>query len=105
MGAATLNVRMPKELKRNGDWVLEREGITVSEAVRQFYRFLETEQAVPDWLAQYNEKSEDAFEKRRKSIDKLVGIVALPADFDLEVARRERLARYDFDWDDDEAML
>ena len=34
MEVATLNVRMSKELKGNGDAVLERCGVSVSEAVR-----------------------------------------------------------------------
>ena len=93
MGMATLNVRMPEDLKRSGDRVLEREGVSVSEAVRRLYRYLEDEQTVPEWLRDGEGGNEDIFERRRRALCQLVGSVELPPDFDLDVVRHERLMR------------
>lgn len=90
---ATLNVRMPEELKRSGDRVLEREGVSVSDAVRGLYRYLEDEQKVPEWLIEGTESKDDVFERRRRTLRQLVGIVDLPLDFDLDAVRHERLMR------------
>ncbi|WP_139652116.1 type II toxin-antitoxin system RelB/DinJ family antitoxin [Raoultibacter phocaeensis] len=93
MGMATLNVRMPEDLKRNGDRVLEREGVSVSDAVRGLYRYLEDEQKVPEWLIEGTESKDDVFERRRRALRQLVGIVSLPPDFDFDAVRHERLMR------------
>lgn len=52
MGAtATLNIRLPEELKEHGMQVLAKQHISVSEAVRQLFCELESSQQVPDFLA------------------------------------------------------
>ena len=94
MGAeATLNVRMPQDLKERGEHVLAREGVSTSKAVRGLYRHLDELQRVPDWL---REGETDAYEKRRKGIRNLVGIVSLPDDLDMSEVRAERLSRIEF---------
>ena len=93
MGTATLNVRMPEDLKRSGDRVLEREGISVSDAVRGLYRYLEYEQKAPEWLRHGEDGNEDVFERRRRALRQLVGIVDLPPDFDPDAVSHERLMR------------
>ena len=83
---ATLNVRMPEDLKRNGDIV------SVSDAVRGLYRFLESEQDVPAWVL--CERREDAFGERRRLLREIAGIAPLPDGFSLDDVKRERLARF-----------
>ena len=53
MAAATaqLNVRVPAELKRGGDEVLSRFGISASEAVRGLLDYVVSHQAPPEFLA------------------------------------------------------
>ena len=48
---ATLNIRLPEELKEHGMQVLARQHISVSEAVRQLFCELERSQQVPEFLA------------------------------------------------------
>ncbi len=98
---ATLNVRMPEDLKRNGDMVLARAGVSVSDAVRELYRLLEREQTVPAWLTEG--RAEDAFEHRRQLLRSVAGAAAVPSDFDLDDLKRERLAGLIEDAGDGEA--
>lgn len=46
---ATLNVRLPEDLKEQGMRVLEREGVSVSELIRDLFRELEETQELPDF--------------------------------------------------------
>ena len=93
MGTATLNVRMPEELKRNGDRVLARGGLSVSEAVRRLYEEIVREQKIPDWLVGKGTEEEGRrmIEEKRKAIQSMAGII--PADLDLETVKRERVER------------
>ena len=50
MAVATLNVRLPEDLKERGMQVLEREGVSVSELVRDLFRELEKTQELPDFV-------------------------------------------------------
>ena len=86
---ATLNVRLPESLKAHGSAVLEKEGMSVSDAVRSLYEYMEREQAFPDALR--TQPTEDAFARRRALMRSMVGI--LPADITLEEAREARFAR------------
>lgn len=93
---ATLNVRFPgklKDLKRRGDAVLAREGISTSEAVRGLYRHLDATQKAPAWL---KAPSEDVYERRRAAMRSIAGTVDVPADFDARMIKEERLSRLDF---------
>lgn len=77
MGAtATLNVRLPEELKERGMQVLARQHVSVSEAVRQLFCELERSQQVPDFLAQ--ESAASTVEGRRALLRAMTG-VARPA--------------------------
>ena len=86
---ATLNVRLPETLKTRGNAVLEKEGLSVSDAVRSLYEYMEREQAYPDALRA--RPAEDLFAKRRELMRSMIGI--LPADITLEEAREARFAR------------
>lgn len=91
---ATLNVRIDKNLKARGDAVLMREGASVSDAIRELYRYLDQSQKLPFWMKEEGEN--DVYEQRREGIRSLVGVVSLPDDFDLNELRAERLSRHEF---------
>ena len=46
---ATLNVRLPEGLKERGMQVLEREGVSVSELIRDLFYELEETQEIPEF--------------------------------------------------------
>lgn len=46
---ATLNVRLPEDLKERGMQVLEREGVSASELIRDLFRELGETQQLPDF--------------------------------------------------------
>ena len=87
---ATLNVRLPEELKKYGGQVLDRNGISVSDAVRSLFEYLQDNQCLPAFLEKSDEES--IYERRRKLARSLVGIVSVPEGFDAREAREERLA-------------
>jgi len=90
MGMATLNVRMPEELKDRGMQVLKREGLSVSDLMRDIFSYLEENQEVPEFAAASKQgMSEADIAKRRAAMQSLVGI--LPPDVDVKAARHERL--------------
>lgn len=91
MEVATLNVRMSKELKGNGDAVLERCGISVSEAVRGLYEYLAREQKLPDFIATKEDRVSEKTRARREAFRQIIGIV--PEDISLDDIRSQRLAR------------
>ena len=89
---ATINVRLPHELKERGGQVLERENISISDLVRELYAYMEKNQEIPEALTP---KREDIFEKRRRLIKESVGILEIPRNYGIEQARAERIeARY-----------
>lgn len=87
--SATLNVRLPESLKVHGAAVLEREGLTVSDAVRSLYECMEREQTFPEALR--SQPADDPFTRRREIARSMIGI--LPADLTIEEAREARFAR------------
>ncbi len=91
MGTATLNVRLPEELKERGLQVLEREGVSVSDLVRDLFGYLEENQELPDFAVDSKRMKKADVERRRAAMESLVGI--LPSDIDLDKARTERLMR------------
>ena len=92
MGMATLNVRMPEELKDRGMQVLEKEGVSVSDLVRDLFGYLEENQEVPEFVtASKPGMSKADAEQRRAAMRSLIGI--LPPDVDIEAARHEYLMR------------
>ena len=89
---ATINVRLPQELKERGGQVLERENISISDLVRELYAYMEKNQEIPEALTP---KREDVFEKRRRLMKESVGVLELPRNYDIKQARTERIkARY-----------
>ena len=89
--ASTLNIRLLDSLKAHGNQVLEKEGITVSEAVRKLYEYLEREQKMPECLMSNAE--DDIYERRRATLKQFAGCAPLPSGFTAENVRCERLAR------------
>ena len=87
---ATLNVRLPEELKKHGAQVLDRNGVSVSDAVRGLYEYLQKNQCLPAFLEKAEEKT--VYEQRRELARSLVGIVSIPEGFDARQAHEERLA-------------
>lgn len=89
---ATLNIRLPEDLKEHGMQVLEREGVSVSDLVRDLFRELEETQELPEFAQKRREGSkQESIALKRASLRDMVGI--LPEDASLDVARRERLER------------
>jgi DNA-damage-inducible protein J len=92
MQEATMNVRMPLELKQQGDEVLQREKVSVSQAVRGLYEYLRTEQQLPLFLQKEKEDEKARLIKKRQALMReMVGIV--PPDIDLGAIKEARLAR------------
>ena len=85
----TLIKRLPEELKRHGGQVLERYGLSVSEAVRGLYEYLDREQGLPDFLE--TSGHDDPWTEKRVLMRSLVGIAKGKEGFDPVTARRERL--------------
>lgn len=72
MGAtATLNIRLPEELKEHGKQVLAKRHISVSEAVRQLFCELERSQQVPDFLT--GASAGNDIRERRELLRAMVG--------------------------------
>lgn len=92
MKQATLNVRMPEALKRSGDKVLSREGISVSKAVRKLYEYLDEQQEFPDVLDTGREKRKEKIAHRRAAAESMVGILSPDVDFE-EVLNKRRLQK------------
>ncbi len=89
---STLNIRLPQDLKSHGLQVLDRAGISTSEAVRDLFRLLEQEQDVPDWMT--SGTSDDVFEERRHLLRKVAGIAGSNPDLTVDELKYERTARY-----------
>lgn len=86
---AVLNIRLPEELKKHGNQVLEREGVSVSQVVRDLYEFMSAEQDIPSFAKRANE--EDRYERRRKALREIQGTIRVPHDADLGKLRDERI--------------
>ena len=91
MADATLNIRLDQALKQHGSEVLQREGVTVTQAVRALYKYMEANQKLPDILFPEAEQAQSVANKRRDLMRSMVGI--LPADASLAQAKEARLAR------------
>jgi len=90
---ATINVRLPLSLKNGGEAVLEREGLSVSEAIRRFYEFLDKQQTLPECvIASGEDTPRDLINKKRSILRSLTGI--LPSDTSLDLIRDERLKKH-----------
>ena len=87
--AGTLNVRLPETLKQHGCEVLDRQGVSTSEAVRALFTYLEREQELPSQLFAVASPPADP---RRNLMREMVGII--PQGYSLEDARADRLAAH-----------
>lgn len=47
---ATLNVRLSESLKNHGTQVLDRAGVSTTQAVRSLFEYMEREQSLPDYM-------------------------------------------------------
>ena len=93
--AATINVRMPETLKRNGGKVLERDQVSPSELVRSVYRYMDKHQEIPACLELSCDDQRSTQDRRRALLREITGTIDLPADFDIKAARAERIeAKY-----------
>lgn len=61
----TLNVRLDESLKRQGCYVLERNGMSTSEIVRNLFELLVRTQEVPESLRSDEEKGTEALRKHK----------------------------------------
>ena len=90
---ATINVRMPQNLKTGAEAVLEREGVSVSEAIRRFYVCLEELQELPDCIRDPElASSEERIAQKREVLKGLLGIAS--STHSLEHIRDERISRH-----------
>ena len=88
--AGTINARLPEDLKRHGAQVLDREGVSVTQAIRSLFEYLEREQTVPEWM-QAEGKSAAEIARKRKKLRSLVGIAEITEDFDGRAAYRQHV--------------
>lgn len=90
MTMATLNVRIPADLKRRGMQVLDREGVSVSDAVRGTFEHIACTQEVPSYLKGEEAKSRnDAIQRKRALLRSMVGV--LPNDAAEETSWHDHL--------------
>ena len=90
--ASTLNIRLLDSLKTHGNQVLEREGISASEAVRKLYEYLEREQKMPDCLMQKAEQ--DKYELRRRALKEFAQMTCAKSAWRERGSCNESLFRY-----------
>lgn len=86
--SAVLNIRLPEELKHHGNQVLERNGISTSEAVRKLYEYLESEQDIPEFMNDC--ANTKVYEKRRRALRCIAGSLHIPEELNLSDLRKER---------------
>jgi antitoxin component of RelBE/YafQ-DinJ toxin-antitoxin module len=93
MDTATINVRLPRELKDASDAVLKREHTSVSAVVRDTLEFISREQRLPDFMENGVPNGQELrAQKRRDAFDALAGILGDEV-IDLDEIKMERLAR------------
>jgi DNA-damage-inducible protein J len=89
---ATINVRIDKGLKTGGDEILKREGVSVSDAIRRLYSYLETEQSIPEFLRALDESClGEVIAKKRASLKNLIGVSV--SEISLDEVKDTRLER------------
>ena len=75
---ATLNIRLPEELKERGMEVLARQRISVSDAVRQLFCELERSQKLPEFMQ--SSRIEEAAQEKRRLLREMTGTERKPPD-------------------------
>lgn len=90
MAMATLNVRIPSDLKQRGMQVLDREGVSVSDAVRGTFEHIARTQEIPEYLKDEGTPNRnEIIARKRQLLRSMVGI--LPRELDAETAWRDHL--------------
>ena len=87
--AANINLRLPDSLKQHGNQVLERNGVSTTEAIRKLYEYLERNQDIPSWMKK--EKPLTKYEKRRAIARKYAGADFVSKDTDARAEYRDHL--------------
>lgn len=88
---AVLNIRLPKELKAHGNQVLERNGKSISQVVRDLYEYMESEQDLPSFAKK--DAACDKYAERRELLKDLQLNIEIPDDVDLKSIRHERVMK------------
>lgn len=89
---ATLNVRLPEDLKDRGAQVLKREGVSVSDAVRGLYEYMEREQRLPEFIKPASEDARRAAVGRKRStLRDMVGILPASPCFEASTSWHDHL--------------
>ena len=86
---ATINLRLPLELKERGSVVLEKNGVSISDLVRQLYSYMEREQSIPECLMDVQKDS--AVERRRKLLRQSVGVLQGSQGVNVDQLKDERI--------------
>lgn len=86
---AVLNIRLPKDLKLHGNQVLERNGLSVTQVVRNLYEYMEREQAVPHELEAGS--SDALYQQRRMLLRKVAGSSTCAQSQNTKDIRAERI--------------
>jgi DNA-damage-inducible protein J len=103
MQEATINVRLPLDLKLRGDAVLRRTGVSASSLVREAYRYMAEAQELPAYASQESIGQEQLNIRRREALNKIAGI--LPESVDSDAMRWARLQRQLPEGDRDAGLL
>lgn len=89
--AATINVRLPEELKRAGGKVLERNGVSPTDLVRSVYRYLYRNQALPECLDVAPSSADTVYQARRAMLRRYDGFKVEAVDSDSGSDRASRI--------------
>lgn len=82
--AVMINVRMDAALKEQAGLVFERCGVSPSQAMKSFYKFVVKEQKMPDFVVAENDKVDRETEKKRNAARKLVELGLSIPDRDVQ---------------------
>lgn len=88
---ATINARMPEQLKRRGAQVLDANGVSPTQLIRGLYAYMDREQRIPECLGFGGGKDEEAG-NRLKAARSIAGTISLQRPLDVKAARAERIA-------------
>ena len=93
-----LNTRLNADLKRGGDTVFARFGLTPSEVVRKVWQYAVDNQTVPEFMAPAN--SNDEVERKRKLAHESAGMAVRLAGFSEEESQALKDAWDETPWED-----
>ena len=93
-----LNTRLNTDLKRGGDTVFARFGLTPSEVVRKVWQYAVDNQAIPEFMAPTN--SDNEVERKRKLAKESAGMAVRLAGFTEEEAQSLKSRWDETTWED-----